>query len=737
MTALPTSLPALDTGVVAALIEGRHAQPHSVLGPHAIEGGWAIRVLRPLAESVAAEFTDGTRVHLAHTTGGLWQAFVPDAGRAATGLSSYRIRARYSGGTEWSIADAYSFAPTIGELDLYLWSQGRHEQVWQVLGAHPRQIDGVNGTGVTVWAPHAQAVRLLGDHNAWNGSAYMLRRLDDTGVWELFVPDLAVGGRYKFQLLTASGSWVTRADPMAQATQVPPDTASIVGQTTHVWDDGGWMSARAARAPHSSPMSVYELHLGSWRPGLGYRELADPLIEYVGALGFTHVEFLPLAEHPYGPSWGYQVTGYYAPTSRFGTADDLKYLIDRLHQAGIGVLLDWVPAHFPKDEWALANFDGQTLYEHGDPRRGEHPDWGTLVFDFGNSQVRNFLVANALFWLEEFHVDGLRVDAVASMLYLDYSRNDGEWLPNEHGGRENLDAVAFLQEVTATAYKRNPGIVMIAEESTSWPGVTRPSDSGGLGFGLKWNMGWMHDTLQYMHEDPLWRADHHHELTFSFVYAFSENFLLPISHDEVVHGKGSLLSKMPGDAWQRRANVRAFLAFMWGHPGKQLLFMGQEFGQVSEWSEQHGLDWCALDDPAHQGLHRLVGELNRIYRETPALWSADNSPEGFTVIADDPANNVVAFLRRPAHDFGAGGSGSDAVVACIVNFGGAPVGPYRIGLPAAGEWREVLNTDAAEFGGSGVGNLGVVRASAEPWGGQPASAELILPPLGALWLASP
>ncbi|MEO6533628.1 MAG: 1,4-alpha-glucan branching protein GlgB, partial [Pseudolysinimonas sp.] len=436
-------------------------------------------------------------------------------------------------------------------------------------------------------------------------------------------------------------------------------------------------------------------------------------------------EFMPVAEHPFGGSWGYQVTGYYAPTSRFGHPDDFRYLVDRLHQAGIGVLVDWVPAHFPKDEWALAKFDGQALYEHSDPRLGEQPDWGTLVFNFGDSQVRNFLVANAVYWLEVFHIDGLRVDAVASMLYLDYSRKEGEWVPNKNGGRENLEAISFLQEANATAYKRNPGIVMIAEESTSWSGVTHPTTDGGLGFGVKWNMGWMHDSLQYMHEDPMWRASHHNDITFSFLYAFSESFLLPISHDEVVHGKGSLLTKMPGDQWQKLANVRAFLSFMWAHPGKQLLFMGSEFGQPSEWSEQRGLDWWILDHPEHQGLQRLVGQLNRVYRDQPALWEQDNVPAGFGWLANDPAHNVIGFVRWSA---------SGEALACLVNFGGNPVGPYRVGVPFAGRWDEILNSDAADFGGSGVGNLGGVTAGAEPWGDQPASVELTLPPLAAVWL---
>ena len=623
-------------------------------------------------------------------------------------------------------ADRTPTPPAIGDVDLFLWGEGRHEQLWQVFGAHVVQHEGVEGTRFVVWAPHAREVRVVGDVNGWNGEAHAMRRRSDDGVWELFVPGATAGQVYKYELLTASGAWVMRADPMARATEVPPATGSVIERSDYLWSDAEWMTRRAARDPHAGPMSVYELHLGSWRPGLGYREAAEELIEYVGDLGFTHVEFLPLAEHPYGGSWGYQVTGYYAPTSRFGSPDDLRYLIDRLHQAGIGVILDWVPAHFPKDEWALARFDGEPLYEHPDPRIGEHPDWGTYVFDVGNPQVRNFLVANALYWLEEFHVDGLRVDAVASMLYRDYSRGDGEWVPNVHGGRENLEAISFLQEVNATAYKRNPGIVMIAEESTAWPGVTRSTTDGGLGFGLKWNMGWMHDSLQYMHEDPMWRADHHGDITFSFVYAFSESFLLPISHDEVLHGKGSLLAKMPGDQWQKLANVRAFLAFMWAHPGKQLLFMGSEFGQPSEWSEQHGLDWWILDQPAHRGLADLVRQLNTVYRAHPALWERDADAEGFRLIASEPAADVVAFLRTAS-------DGRELV--CVVNFGGAPVGPYRLGLPAAGEWLEVLNTDATDYGGSGVGNLGRVTAASEPWHGMPASVELTLPPLGALYLA--
>jgi 1,4-alpha-glucan branching enzyme len=486
------------------------------------------------------------------------------------------------------------------------------------------------------------------------------------------------------------------------------------------------MTARAARDALREPMSVYEVHIGSWRPGLSYADLAEALVEYVQARGFTHVEFMPVAEHPFGGSWGYQVTSYYAPSARFGTPDDFRHLVDRLHQAGIGVFVDWVPAHFPKDSWALARFDGTQLYEHADPRRGEHPDWGTLIFDFGRREVRNFLVANAVYWLEVFHIDGLRVDAVASMLYLDYSRKAGEWTPNVLGGRENLDAVSFLQEVNATCYKRSPGIVMIAEESTAWPGVTRPVHLGGLGFGLKWNMGWMHDTLSYLAHDPVYRRYHHNELTFSMMYAYSENFALPLSHDEVVHGKGSLLRKMPGDDWKRFATLRALFGYMWAHPGKQLLFMGSDFGQDAEWSQERGLDWGQLGQPLHAGLQRLVSDLNAAYRELPSLWREDFSPAGFSWIdANDAFGNVVSFLR---FDEGA------PAVACVVNFSGDPHHDYRVGLPSTGRWREAINSDATDYGGSGVGNMGAVQSVDVPWHGRPASAVLTVPPLGVLWL---
>jgi 1,4-alpha-glucan branching enzyme len=553
-----------------------------------------------------------------------------------------------------------------------------------------------------------------------------MRSLGSSGVWELFVPGVGKWAKYKFNILGSDSVWRQKADPLAFATEAPPATASVVFTSGYKWGDDEWFAARAGTQWHASPMSIYEVHIGSWRQGLSYSQLAEELVAHVKATGFTHVEFLPVAEHPFGGSWGYQVSSYYAPSARFGNPDDFRYLVDRLHQAGIGVIVDWVPAHFPKDEWALARFDGTALYEHADPRRGEQPDWGTLVFDFGRREVRNFLVANALFWLEEFHIDGLRVDAVASMLYLDYSRKDGEWLPNVYGGRENLDAVAFLQEMNATVYKRVPGVVTVAEESTAWPGVTRPTHLGGLGFGFKWNMGWMHDTLGYVAREPIHRQFHHHEMTFSMVYAYSENYILPISHDEVVHGKGSLLGKIPGDRWQELATLRTLYAYMWAHPGKQLLFMGQEFAQGAEWSESRSLDWWLLDGPEHRGVQRLVTDLNRIYRETNALWSQDSDPAGFHWIdANDAMGNVYSFLR-----IGTDGS----IIACVANFSPVPHERYQLGLPKAGRWEEVLNTDAEVYFGSGVGNFGGVDTGDQPWHGQPTSVTLRVPPLGAIWL---
>jgi 1,4-alpha-glucan branching enzyme len=586
----------------------------------------------------------------------------------------------------------------------------------------------ISGTSFAVWAPNARAVRVAGDFNHWNPQAHPMRSLGSSGVWELFVPGVGDGSEYKLHVLGADGRWREKADPMAFATEAPPAQASVVFTSRHEWGDSDWLARRAHADLLRQPMSIYEVHLGSWRKGLNYVQLADELVSYVRDMGFTHVEFLPIAEHPFGGSWGYQVSSYFAPTARFGSPDDFRLLVDRLHQAGIGVIVDWVPAHFPKDGWALARFDGTALYEHEDPLLGEHPDWGTLVFNFGRREVRNFLVANAVFWADQMHVDGLRVDAVASMLYLDYSREEGQWRPNIYGGRENLEAVSFLQEMNATVYRRAPGIVTIAEESTAWPAVSKPTYVGGLGFGFKWNMGWMHDSLKYMSHPPIYRSYHHNEMTFSMMYAYSENFILPISHDEVVHGKGSLLHKMPGDRWQQMANMRAYLAFMWAHPGKQLLFMGCEFAQDNEWSADRSLDWGLLEFFEHSGMQQLVRDLNAAYAATPALWQTDAMPDAFRWIdANDAGNNTFSFLRR-AED--------GSMLACIANFSGVPHEGYRLGLPRSGRWRETLNSDAHSYNGSGVGNLGAVRATDEPWHGQPASTLLRVPPLATVWLTT-
>jgi 1,4-alpha-glucan branching enzyme len=722
-------------GEIERVVAGNHYDPHSILGAHPGPDGVIIRALRPLATSVTLVLEDGRRIPMTHLHQGIFTVTLPDEK-----VPDYRIAASYAGSQaeETVVDDPYRYLPTLSEFDLYLIGEGRHEELWRVLGAHVREFGQATGTSFAVWAPNAHGVRVTGDFNYWDGRAFPMRSLGGAGVWELFIPGVVDGARYKYAICGPDGVWREHADPLANATELPPATASVVYTSQYSWDDADWVTARSTRDTPRSPMSIYEVHLGSWRPGLSYRELATQLVDYVKDLGFTHVEFLPVAEHPFGGSWGYQVTSYYAPTARFGKPDDFRFLVDALHQAGIGVLLDWVPAHFPRDEWALARFDGTPLYEHSDPRRGEQPDWGTLVFNFGRTEVRNFLVANAVYWLEEFHIDGLRVDAVASMLYLDYSRKDGEWVPNQYGGRENLDAVSFLQEVNATCYKRVPGITIIAEESTAWPGVSRPVYLGGLGFGFKWNMGWMHDTLSYLSQDPVYRQYHHNEMTFSLVYAFTENFILPLSHDEVVHGKGSLVGKMPGDEWRKFAGVRSLLAFMWAHPGKQLLFMGSEFGQVSEWSADNGLDWWVLDFAVHQGVQKLSRDLNGIYRQTPALYELDTSPDGFAWIdSNDALGNTLSFLRygtAPASASADEDAAEPGVLACIANFSAVPHQDYQIGLPRAGRWREVLNTDAAVYGGSGVGNLGAIEAVSEPWHGKPASAVITLPPLGVLWL---
>jgi 1,4-alpha-glucan branching enzyme len=615
-------------------------------------------------------------------------------------------------------------ATGIEDLDLYLFGEGRNEQLWRLLGAHPRD----DGVRFAVWAPNARAVSVVGDWNFWSESADPLSPQGSSGIWAGVVAHAAEGHRYKLAITHHDGVTSLRADPFAARAEPAPDTASTVFRSRHTWQDEAWLARRATTDPLSSPLSIYEVHAGSWRKGLGWRELADELGAYVEQTGFTHVELLPVMQHPYGPSWGYQVTGYYAPLATLGDPDDLRALVDALHGRGIGVILDWVPAHFPKDSWALARFDGTALFEHADPRRGEHPDWGTLVFNTGRHEVRNFLLANALYWLEEFHADGLRVDAVASMLYLDYSRESGEWVPNRYGGREDLDAVSFFRDLNEILHARHPGVMVIAEESTAWPGVSRPTSSGGLGFTFKWNMGWMHDTLGYLAHEPVHRRYHHDELTFSLVYAWDENFVLPLSHDEVVHGKRSLLRKMPGDEWQQFASLRALYGHMWAHPGKQLLFMGGEIAQGVEWSEAASLDWYVLDYPAHAGVQRLVGDLNRAYRAEPALWEVDFAPHGFEwLVGDARDDNVLAYLRRSA-------DGSRELV-CLVNLSPTVRTDWRLPLPRAGTWREVLNTDAEAYGGTNVGNLGAIVAEPEPLHGRPFSAAVTLPPLATVWLA--
>lgn len=735
----PTPAPA-PQDVLAALAEGSYYAPHDYLGPHldTETGVLTIRVIAHLASGVSVHTLENA-YPATHEYGGIWVVAF-----AAEEVPDYRLQMQY-GRHNIDADDPYRFLPSLGELDQHLVAEGRHEQLWEVLGArvrhYPTPLGVVTGTSFAVWAPNARAVRVVGDFNGWDGRGTAMRSLGATGVWEVFLPGVGPGAKYKYEIRFADGSWHMKADPMARATEVPPATASVVTESEYRWADQDWMTRRAQHDPHQGPMSVYEVHLASWRQGRSYRQLATELVEYVSWMGFTHVEFLPVAEHPFGGSWGYQVTSYYAPTARLGTPDDFRYLVDRLHRAGIGVLVDWVPAHFPKDAWALARFDGTALYEDPDPLRGEQQDWGTYVFNFGRNEVRNFLVANALYWLTEFHIDGLRVDAVASMLYLDYSREAGQWRPNIHGGRENLEAIGFLQEANATAYRLAPGTMMIAEESTAWPGVTTPTSDGGLGFGLKWNMGWMNDTLQYMAEEPINRRYHHGELTFSLVYAFSEQFVLPLSHDEVVHGKGSLWEKMPGDLWAKLAGVRLLLAYQWTHPGKNLLFMGGEFAQNTEWSEAHSLNWELSDTPSHAGVREMLRQLNQVYRDYPALWAQDFTPDGFEwVEANDGDHNVLAYLRKSSTSSSGtdtaenseAGAGADLLV--VANFAGTPHEGYRVGVSGPGAWQELLNTDDTAFGGSGVVNTGQLRPEQLGWHGRSHSMQLRVPPLGVTLL---
>jgi 1,4-alpha-glucan branching enzyme len=630
-------------------------------------------------------------------------------------------------------------APILGELDLHLFGEGRHELIYEKLGAHAITHNGVKGVSFAVWAPAAAQVGVVGNFNDWDGTRNPMRRLGGSGVWETFIPNLEPGELYKYKIQAPGLPSFLKADPYATFAEEPPDTSSIVYASNYRFRDSRWMKKRAGREHFRLPLSIYEVHFGSWRRQLGeevepraftYREMAEPLAEYVLAMGFTHVEFLPLKEHPYGPSWGYQVSNYYAPSARYGAPDDLRYLIDYLHQRGIGVIMDWVPAHFPKDAFTLGRFDGTALYEHLDPRKGEHPDWGTYIFNYGRNEVRNFLLANALYWFKEFHLDGLRVDAVASMLYLDYSRKEGEWVANEFGGRENLEAISLLKQLNEVVHRECPGAMMIAEESTAWPQVSHPVYAGGLGFDFKWNMGWMHDTLKYFQTDPLFRGGNHNALTFGLLYAWSENFVLPFSHDEVVHMKGSLLNKMPGSVEQKFANLRALYGYMWAHPGKKLLFMGGEFGQWREWNETESLDWHLLEDPAHKGVQNLISDLNRIYKKKNSLWEVDGESAGFEWIdANNASENIVSYIRRSPS------TGRELI--CVGNFAPVLRENHQLGLPRKGTYRLLANTDAKIYGGNGVELPKSIKAEEKPIHGQPYSARITLPPLVTLWFEAP
>jgi 1,4-alpha-glucan branching enzyme len=714
---------------VEAIVAGRSPNPFAVLGPHACEGGATIRAFAPGARSLSALLADGERLPLEKRgVDGFFEGFAPLPPPFA-----YRLLAENESGA-WEWDDPYRFDPILGELDDHLLVEGAHRELYARLGAHKIAHQGAEGVHFSVWAPQAGRVSVVGDFNQWDGRRHSMRKRIDSGLWEIFIPGVAEGALYKYEILSSSGEIMPlKADPFGQEAQLRPSTASVVpSSATFRWTDADYLASRAKRDPRRAPMAIYEVHLGSWRRGEGdrfltYDELAESLIPYARDQGFTHLELLPVSEHPLDASWGYQPIGLFAPTSRFGDAEGFMRFVDRAHAEGLAVILDWVPAHFPTDEHGLAWFDGAPLFEHADPRKGFHPDWSTAIYDFGRREVANFLAVNALYWFEKFHIDGLRVDAVASMLYLDYSRKEGEWTPNQYGGRENLEAIAFLQKVNSLVYELYPGALMIAEESTSWPGVSHPIHAGGLGFGFKWNMGWMNDTLRYMAQDPIHRRWSHDQLTFGLLYAFAENFILPISHDEVVHGKGSLVGKMPGDEWRRFANARAYYAFMWAHPGKKLLFMGQDFGQISEWSESRSLEWHLLQFWPHAGLNLLVRDLNHLYCAQSALHARDCEPEGFEwLVVDDKDNSMFAWLRRGGPD--------DSPVAIVVNFTPEPRANYRLGLPQPGLWREILNTDSQHYGGSGLGNFGSVRALAEPWHGQPASAEVMAPPLAAIYL---
>ncbi len=728
----------LSPADIDALVNARHPAPRSVLGYHEFARKndapvCVVRVLEPDAVAVSVHWEGEAAVELKSIhPAGLFEGRVPHR----RPLQPYKLHVRYASGVEMDKHDAYYFAPQLSDFDLYLFGEGNHYTIYYKLGAHPAELDGLPGTRFAVWAPNAERVSVVGPFNLWDGRKHALQTRGGSGIWELFVPGVGPGTLYKYEIRTKAGTTVLKSDPYGFAMELRPGTASIVASLEgYEWHDAAWIDARKSAPHHQQPINIYEVHPGSWRRDYGrepqflnWREIADELIPYAKDQGYTHLELMGVAEHPFDGSWGYQVVGYYAPSSRFGTPQDFMAFVDRCHQAGLGVIIDWVPAHFPRDEHGLANFDGSSLYEHSDPRLGEHADWGTKIFNYGRHEVRNFLVANALYWIDRYHIDGLRVDAVASMLYLDYSRKAGEWVPNRYGGRENLDAIDFLRQLNIAVGRDYPGVMTFAEESTAFPGVTQPAHLGGLGFHFKWNMGWMNDTLRYVEHDPVHRRFHHSLVTFSFVYAWTEKFVLPISHDEVVHGKGSLLDKMPGDEWQKRANYRWFRAYMTAHPGKKLLFMGCEFGQWQEWREQHSLDWHLLEKPEHRALLDLNRDLNHLYLENPVLHASDTDPAGFAWIdLHNGDQSVFAFLRRsPLHP-------DRPPLMCVFNCTPVPREAYWLGVPAAGTYRKVLDTDAARFGGSGFNKQERVVTQLAPCQGYPCHIRLDLPPLGALF----
>lgn len=711
------------------LLNSEHRDPHHILGIHSNGSNYYINVLQPCAKTIDVLDIDKDIKYSMEKISeeGFFTVEVPKK-------INYKLLITGYTENQWEMYDPYSFKPVLTDLDLYLFGQGTHYEIYNKLGAHPMEVGGVKGVHFAVWAPNAKRVSVIGDFSNWDGRTYQMKVLGNSGIYEIFIPGLQPMDKYKFEIKTKDNHIIEKADPYGNYAELRPSTASLVADTnSYTWDDNKWMKKRDSHDTFNKPISIYEVHLGSWKKGgsdhgfLNYKDLAHQLVDYVKDMGYTHIQLMPIAEHPFDGSWGYQVTGYFAPTSRFGTPDDFMYFVDYCHQHNIGVLLDWVPAHFPKDGHGLIKFDGTALYEHADWRQGEHPHWGTMIFNYSRTEVKNFLIGNALYWLDKYHIDGLRVDAVASMLYLDYGKESNEWVPNEFGGRENFAAVEFLKHLNSILYKKYPGVLMVAEESTAWTGVSRPTDTGGLGFGMKWNMGWMNDFLRYISKEPIHRKYHHNDLTFSMVYAYTENFILVLSHDEVVHGKGSMINKMPGDYWQKFANLRAAYGFMYGHPGKKLLFMGGEFAQFEEWSEQKSLDWNLLEFDKHREMQHYIKDLNKLYKSEEAFWKYDFTPDGFEWInCSDSASSIISFLRKSDKE--------EDTLLFIVNFTPVPRTLHRIGVPYEGKYKEIINSDEEKYGGSGIVNAEILVSDKEPWDGRDYSAGIKVPPLGMVVL---